>query len=48
MAKKTKTTAPAVTKQKMDAMESVFENEVKLASKEKQDPKAKWEIKDRD
>jgi hypothetical protein len=48
MAKKAKTTAPAVTKEKMDAMENVFESEVRVASKEKQDPKAKWEIKDRD
>ena len=48
MAKKTKPTVKAVTKEKMDAMESVFESEVRVASKEKQDPKAKWEIKDRD
>ena len=48
MAKKAKTTASAVTKEKMDAMENVFESEIRVASKEKQDPKAKWEIKDRD
>jgi len=47
MAKKTTTVKP-VTKEKMNAMEQAFENEERVASKQKQDPKAKWEIKDRD
>ena len=48
MAKKTKTTVNTVSKEKMDAMEAVFENEVRTASKEKKSLKDKWEIKGRD
>ena len=48
MAKKAKPTTQVVTKEKIDAMENAFANEVKTASEVKTTPKDKWEIKQRD
>jgi len=48
MTKKEKKVTNTVTKEKINAMEQAFENEVRVASKEKQSPKDKWEIKNRD